>query len=78
MIGSYIFNIPIFVSDDETAIVHGIITSNGLFDGTIETKSEEYHIEPTSRYLIPEDTKEPSFHSIVYKASDVQDPREGE
>lgn len=29
----------------------GILTSEGLFDGTISTKTEEYYVEPVSRYL---------------------------
>ncbi|KAG5884890.1 hypothetical protein JTB14_019377 [Gonioctena quinquepunctata] len=66
------------LEDDETAVVQGLITSEGLFEGTISTALEDYHIEPVSRYLTDENTKEPSFHSIIYKASDVQDPRKGQ
>lgn len=68
----------IFFADDESATVHGIITKEGLFEGTISTAIEDYHVEPVSRYLQPNETKQPSsFHSIVYKSSDVRDPRKG-
>ncbi|VEN57549.1 unnamed protein product, partial [Callosobruchus maculatus] len=63
--------------DDESATVNGIITSDGLFEGTVSTSSEEYHIEPVNRYVSP-GMREPTFHSIVYKTSDVQDPRKGQ
>ncbi|KAF7272503.1 hypothetical protein GWI33_014715 [Rhynchophorus ferrugineus] len=63
--------------DDDTATVHGIITKDGLFDGTIITKSDEFHIEPISRYFNESTTREPTFHSIVYRISDVKDPRNG-
>ncbi|XP_076258689.1 disintegrin and metalloproteinase domain-containing protein 10-like [Rhynchophorus ferrugineus] len=66
-----------FLEDDDTATVHGIITKDGLFDGTIITKSDEFHIEPISRYFNESTTREPTFHSIVYRISDVKDPRDG-
>lgn len=69
----------IFFTDDESSTVHGLITSEGLFEGTITTPSDEYHIEPLSRYLNSKDSKSPAtYHSIVYKTSDVQDPRKGQ
>lgn len=71
------YNIKIFIADDDNALVHGIITQNGLFEGTILTPTEEFHIEPVSRYFNATTTKEPTFHSIIYKANDVKDPREG-
>lgn len=66
-----------FVADDETAIVHGLITSEGLFDGTVSTSTEHYYIEPVSRYLSSNQSGEPppSFHSIIYKDSDVRKPQ---
>lgn len=64
----------IIVSDDESAAVHGIITKDGLFDGTVSTAVDDYHIEPLSRYIKPNGTTHP-FHTIVYKTSNVQDPR---
>ncbi|CAH1155155.1 unnamed protein product [Phaedon cochleariae] len=69
------------LEDDESSEVHGLITSEGLFEGTISTPSEDYHIEPVSRYLLKaaaSDQKEPTFHSIIYRASDVQDPTKGQ
>lgn len=62
-------------SDDDTASVHGIITKEGLFDGGVFTTLEDYYIEPVSRYLAFNTTmkKSPSFHSIIYKSSDVRD-----
>ncbi|KAJ8917204.1 hypothetical protein NQ315_012696 [Exocentrus adspersus] len=63
---------------DDTATAHGIITSDGLFEGTISTALEDYHVEPLSRYTNTQEIgNSPTFHSIVYKASDVQDPRKG-
>ncbi|KAK2575767.1 hypothetical protein KPH14_007153 [Odynerus spinipes] len=38
------------LEDDENSFVHGIVTSEGLFDGTIFTASDEIYIEPASRY----------------------------
>lgn len=67
-----------FVPDDESATVQGIITKEGLFEGVISILTDDYHVEPVSRYLRSNATQQPSsFHSIVYKSSDVKDPREG-
>ncbi|CAH1128593.1 unnamed protein product [Ceutorhynchus assimilis] len=63
------------LEDDESALVSGIITQNGLFEGTVVTQTDEFHIEPVSRYLFQNITKEPIFHSIIYKMNDVKDPR---
>lgn len=66
------------LEDDDTATVHGIITKDGLFEGTVHTKLEEYHFEPLGRYLgtISNHLNQSyKTHSIVYKASDVDDPR---
>ncbi|KAG1679187.1 Disintegrin and metalloproteinase domain-containing protein 10 [Nymphon striatum] len=52
---------------DEISSVHGVFTNEGLFDGTIMTRSEEFYIEPASRYF----TSPENFHSVIYKASDV-------
>ncbi|KAJ3627368.1 hypothetical protein MTP99_014750 [Tenebrio molitor] len=66
------------LEDDESASVHGIVTKEGLFEGTISTAIEDYYVEPVGRYLRPNETKQPSpFHSIVYKSSDVRDLRKG-
>lgn len=60
------------VADDDQATVHGVITSDGLFDGTIHTRLEDYYIEPLSRYLGHNVTSE--VHSIIYRGSDTIKP----
>lgn len=60
-----------FVIDDDSSHVYGVITSEGLFDGTIWTPTEEYYVEPLSRY----DVSHPNMHSVVYRRSDVDDPQ---
>lgn len=57
--------------DDERASVRGVVTSDGLFDGTISTAVEEYYVEPSSRYV---QTVSPWYHSIAYRSSDVAGP----
>lgn len=64
-------------SGDDDSLVHGIVTQDGLFEGTIHTKTEELYIEPVSRYINQEIDEEPTFHSIIYRVRDVKDPREG-
>ncbi|KAG6456568.1 hypothetical protein O3G_MSEX009796 [Manduca sexta] len=64
--------IPSFVSDDDSSHVYGIITADGLFDGTIWTPTEEYYVEPLSRYNV----EHPNMHSVIYRRSDVQHPHE--
>lgn len=61
------------LEDDELAEVRGIVTQDGLFDGTISTRLEDFYIEPVSRYL-GLNANSPVFHSIVYRSSDVQGP----
>ncbi|XP_017889847.1 disintegrin and metalloproteinase domain-containing protein 10-like isoform X2 [Ceratina calcarata] len=63
------------VLEDENALVQGVVTEDGLFDGTVVTGFEEYYIEPTSRYLNKEEDTSPPYHSIAYRASDVLTPR---
>ncbi|XP_046963563.1 uncharacterized protein LOC124532620 isoform X2 [Vanessa cardui] len=58
------------LEDDDSSHVYGVITADGLFDGTIWTSSEEYYIEPLSRYNIDH----PSMHSVIYRRSDVEHP----
>lgn len=53
-------------------MVHGILTTDNLFDGTITTNFEHYYIEPSSKYS--KDLHGNGVHSIVYKASDVEQP----
>ncbi len=62
------------VSDDERTKVHGIITRDGLFDGTITTQFEEFYVEPVSRYRGAAGDPDIGTHSIVYKISDVVHP----
>ncbi|XP_059056632.1 uncharacterized protein LOC131850435 [Achroia grisella] len=59
------------LEDDDSSHVYGVITSDGLFDGTIWTPTEEYYIEPLSRYNVDH----PSMHSVIYRRSDVDDPQ---
>ncbi|XP_031842492.1 disintegrin and metalloproteinase domain-containing protein 10 isoform X2 [Nomia melanderi] len=63
------------VLEDENAMVQGIVTEDGLFDGTVVTGFEEYYIEPTSRYLSKHEDTSPAYHSIAYRSSDVLPPR---
>nr|XP_021200562.2 uncharacterized protein LOC110383922 [Helicoverpa armigera] len=60
------------LEDDESSHVYGVITADGLFDGTIWTPTEEYYVEPISRYNIDH----PNMHSVVYRRSDVQHPHD--
>ncbi|XP_068631051.1 uncharacterized protein [Battus philenor] len=59
------------LEDDENSHVYGVITADGLFDGTIWTTNEEYYVEPLSRY----DVEHPSMHSVIYRRSDVEHPQ---
>lgn len=54
--------------------MYGVITADGLFDGTIWTPTEEYYVEPLSRY----DVNHASMHSVIYRRSDVENPNEKE
>lgn len=63
-----------FFAGDDSSHVYGVITADGLFDGTIWTPTEEYYVEPISRYNVDH----PSMHSVIYRRSDVEDPRESE
>lgn len=56
-------------SDHDDSIVHGILTEDGLFDGSILTPSESYYIEPASKYS--DELTKNGIHTIVYKSSDV-------
>ena len=62
-------------TDDDQAVVHGVVTEDGLFDGTISTKLEDYYIEPVHRYLKSGETfPSLNYHSIIYRHSDVVHP----
>lgn len=56
-------------TDDENSLVEGVITSEGLLDGSIQTPTDEYYIEPADRYFDSQD-----FHSIIYLLSAVVFP----
>lgn len=62
----------VLFSDEESVSISGVVTADGLFDGTISTAAEEYFVEPSSRYnggaLMP-------YHSIAYRLSDVAVPK---
>ncbi|KAI5728725.1 hypothetical protein M8J77_020260 [Diaphorina citri] len=62
------------LEDDNSAIVDGLLTSSGLFDGTITfpASSARYYIEPTSRYLVAPGRS--SYHTVVYSEDDVIKP----
>ncbi|XP_043250301.1 disintegrin and metalloproteinase domain-containing protein 10-like [Colletes gigas] len=75
------------LEDDENSSVHGIVTEEGLFDGTIFTASDEIYIEPASRYapLVchrqdgerNDATDTEHHHTIAYRSVDVSVPRPG-
>jgi disintegrin and metalloproteinase domain-containing protein 10 len=50
------------------------VTDDGLFDGTISTRLEDFYIEPVRRY-VKQNTSVPHFHTIVYRSSDVFSPQ---
>ncbi|CAK9800445.1 Disintegrin and metalloproteinase domain-containing protein 10 [Anthophora quadrimaculata] len=72
------------LEDDENSSVHGIVTEEGLFDGTIFTVSDEIYIEPASRYapLVchrqdgedKDTTDAVHHHTIAYRSTDVNAP----
>ncbi len=43
---------------------------NGVFDGIINSQGVEYHIEHSEKYF----NSKQSFHSIIYRAQDIQEP----
>ncbi|XP_055618727.1 uncharacterized protein LOC129763556 isoform X2 [Toxorhynchites rutilus septentrionalis] len=58
------------VEDDDSSQVHGVLTRDNLFDGTVVTNLEQYYIEPAVRYG-PELERQ-GVHSVIYKLSDVK------
>lgn len=56
--------------DDENSHVHGVLTNDKLFDGTIVTSTEHFYIEPAHRYS--EKLPQSGVHTIIYKLSDVK------
>lgn len=64
------------ILEDDGAVVQGVITEEGLFDGTVSAGMEEYYIEPSSRYSTEDDDTSPPYHTIAYRASDVTSPNQ--
>lgn len=62
-------------ADDDSVSVRGVITADGLFDGTITGAADEYFVEPSSRYADGVATL--PYHSIAYRLSDVSNPMRG-
>ncbi|XP_034948232.1 disintegrin and metalloproteinase domain-containing protein 10-like [Chelonus insularis] len=64
------------LEDDESSLVHGVITEDGLFDGTIITTTDEIYFEPTKRYkrLVQTEVDKMNHHTIAYRSSDVATP----
>ncbi|KAK0161437.1 hypothetical protein PV327_009907 [Microctonus hyperodae] len=70
------------MENDETSIIHGIVTKDGLFDGTVITATDEIYIEPTARYshllhtntVSVQDHHHYHHHTIAYRSSDVVIP----
>jgi hypothetical protein len=58
------------VTDDESSHVHGVLTADNLFDGTISTSHEHFYIEPSHKYS--KELPKSGVHSIIYKLSDVK------
>ena len=47
------------IPDDPSITVHGNLL-HGVFEGFIHTPDEEYHIEPSNRYMIHDTADSPS------------------
>ncbi|XP_039290316.1 disintegrin and metalloproteinase domain-containing protein 10 isoform X2 [Nilaparvata lugens] len=62
------------LQDEDDAVVKGVVTSDGLFDGTISTRLDDYFVEPVSRYLDAFPATPAAFHTVVYRGSDVRWP----
>lgn len=58
------------VTDDDNSHVHGVLTADNLFDGTISTSTEHFYIEPAHKYS--KELPKTGVHSIIYKLSDVK------
>ena len=56
-------------ADDNKSSVKGHVI-NGVFDGIIHAHGEEYHIEKAHKFF----STDQDFHSIIYRASDVEEP----
>ncbi|XP_024937542.1 disintegrin and metalloproteinase domain-containing protein 10 isoform X2 [Cephus cinctus] len=61
--------------DNERALVYGVVTEDGLFDGTVITGAEEIYIEPATRYLgTGTQYQGTPCHTIAYRSGDVATP----
>lgn len=60
----------LFFPDDASSHVHGMLTQDNLFDGTIVTNLEQYYIEPAARY--GSELERQGIHTVIYKLSDVK------
>lgn len=58
------------ITDDENSHVHGVLTADNLFDGTISTNTEHFYVEPSEKYS--KELPKSGVHSIIYKLSDVK------
>lgn len=66
----FFLSLSIFAGD-ESSHVHGVLTSDNLFDGTVVTNLEQYYIEPAARYS-PDLERRHGVHTVIYKLSDVK------
>jgi hypothetical protein len=66
----FLFSVFFLILDDENSHVHGVLTADNLFDGTINTATEQYYIEPSHKYS--NDLPKNGIHTIIYKLSDVK------
>lgn len=60
------------VLDEVESRVHGIVTTDGIFEGKIQTPGELYVIERAKRYFKQQSTDPTHFHSVIYKQSAVR------
>lgn len=56
--------------EEDDSSVYGMITTDGLFEGKIQTSSDQYIVERSRRYF-KDASQPPSFHSIIYRLSSV-------
>jgi len=61
------------LEDDSESHVEGILQSNGVFDGNIQTRDGVFYIEPATRYF----GDSVDFPVVIYSESDVTHPVAG-
>lgn len=69
---------------EEDSLVQGLVTEEGLFDGTIFSKNEIFYVEPVKRYTPSSNQHQnessstssipDQVHTIIYKTTDVKVP----